>query len=111
MTSQTPTGKTLVNKVEQIKEEIAKTTDLNKLFKDNEFVKQLKTLPNMEQFKIFQQYKDQFNQISKDPKSAIAKWTGNLTKSFPVLGEDNLNNGIQQISESLRNSLGKISPK
>jgi len=104
------TGNTLVDRAEQLKQEIAQATDINQLFKDNEFLKKLKKLPQMEQLKIFEQYKDKLNELSKNPGSAIAKWTENFTKNLPNLdtAQETLNNGIQQgqhFIEDFTNSL------
>jgi hypothetical protein len=109
MTSHTPMGNKLV---EQIQQKLAKATDLSKLLTDNKFLEQLKMLPQADQLKIFEKYKDEFTKISKDPASAISQWTSGLTKSLPMMniGQDTLNNGIQQgqqILEDLRNSFGQ----
>jgi hypothetical protein len=114
MAANTRTGKTLVDTAEQLKQEMAKATDFQKLFKDNKFLEKLQKLPQMEQFKIFEQYKDKFNEISQDPGSAITKWTSNLTKNLPNIdaAQNTLNNGIQQgqnLVKDFRNSLDVVS--
>jgi hypothetical protein len=110
MTSHTRTEDSHVAKADKIITKLTNTTDFSKLFKDNKFLEQIQKLPQLEQLKIFEQFKDKFTQISNNSGSAISKWIGNFT-SLPKLGEDTINNGMQQISESLRNSLGQIIPK
>jgi hypothetical protein len=114
MAAHTRAGKALVDTAEQLKQEMAKATDFQKLFKDNQFLEKLQKLPQMEQLKIFEQYKDKFNEISKNPGSAITKWTSNLTKNLPNIdaAQNILNNGTQQgqnLVKDFKNSLDVIS--
>jgi len=98
MANHTSPGNTLTDKAEQIKQELAEATDFSKLLKNNKFVEKLKKLPEMEQLKIFKQFKDKFDEVSKDPGSVIAKLTGKLTTKLPKLdaAQKTLNDGLQQ---------------
>ncbi len=113
MTERTPTGNTLTDRAEQVKKQLTEATDLNKLFKNNDFLAKLKKLPQTEQLKIFEEYKDKFTEISQNPGSAVAKWAGHLTGNLPNMGtaQKALNNGLEQgtqIIHDFRNSLEQM---
>lgn len=110
MANQTSNGNILTDTLAQITQQIEKTTDINKLFKDNKFIDQLKNLDLTQQFQIFQQYQDKFSEISKNSGSAITTWTQNMTSQLANLNVDSkdIQDALQQgqsIFDSITNSL------
>src|SRR5262245_51352324 len=107
-------GNTFDKAAEKLKQQLAEATDFNKLVKNKNFLAELKKLPQAEQFKIFEEYKDKFIELSKNPRSSLAEWTESFTKNLPNINavQKNFGNEIQQgqqFIQGLSNTLGQIS--
>ncbi|CAF0807134.1 unnamed protein product [Adineta steineri] len=85
--------------IEKIKRQIATATNLNKLFENEKFLNELKNLSSTGQLEIFKEHKDKFIELSKNPQSAIAQWTGNLPNTDTVIQQG------QKLIENVRHSL------
>jgi hypothetical protein len=114
MAERTSLGNTLMDSANKFIQQISETTDFNKLIKNKNFLADIKKLPDSEQFKIFDKYKDEFIAASKNSQPAITKWIKNVTQNIPNMNttQETLNNGIQQgqkLLQDLSKTLGQNS--